>query len=214
MSLEGPPLKLPRLYPIIDSALLAARGIEPTHMARVLVEAGVGIAQFRHKTVYTRDTFAEAEEVGGVLRDAGIPYIIDDRADIAMMVGADGVHVGQDDLTPTDVRRIVGPSMCIGYSTHNEEQLRRGDSEPVDYLAIGPIFCTASKQNPDPIVGLEELSRIRALTSKPLVAIGGITRANAPQVLDAGADSVAVISDLLADDLKLRLDEWTSVVFS
>ena len=212
MGAERPTLRLPRLYPIIDSALRSARGIEPANMARALVEGGVGIAQFRHKAVYTRDTFSQAEEIGRILHDAGVTYVINDRADIAMMAGADGVHVGQDDLPPSAVRRIVGPSMWVGYSTHNEKQLRESDGEPVDYLAIGPIFGTASKENPDPTVGLDELVRLRALTSKPLVAIGGITRANAREVLDAGADSVAVISDLLADDLPARLAEWIGVV--
>ena len=212
MGAERPTLRLPRLYPIIDSVLLSARGIELANMARALVEAGVGIAQFRHKAVYTRDTFAQAEEIGRILHDAGVPYVINDRADIAMMAGAGGVHVGQDDLRPRAVRRIVGPSMWIGHSTHNEQQLRAAEGESVDYLAIGPIFGTASKENPDPTVGLDELVRLRALTSKPLVAIGGITRANAREVLDAGADSVAVISDLLADDLPARLAEWIGVV--
>ena len=212
MAVERPTLRLPRLYPIIDSALLSARGIEPANMARALVEAGVGMAQFRHKAAYTRDAFAQAEEIGRILHDAGIPYAINDRADIAMMAGADGVHLGQDDLPPSAVRRIVGPSVWIGYSTHNEQQLRVGDREPIDYLAIGPIFGTASKENPDPRVGLDELARLRALTSKPLVAIGGITRANAREVLDAGADSVAVISDLPTDDLPARLAEWIGVV--
>ena len=205
-------LQLPRLYPIIDSSLPAERGLTPGAMARALVQAGAGIVQFRHKTAYTRDAFSQAEEIGRILRDANTLYVINDRADIAMMVGAGGVHVGQDDLPAADVRQLVGPSLLVGFSTHNEQQLREGDTQPVDYLAIGPIFGTTSKDNPDPTVGLDELARLRSLTSKPLVAIGGITRANARQVLEAGADSVAVISDLLADDITARLAEWMEVV--
>ena len=205
-------LTLPRLYPIIDTALLAAKGIAVADMARALAKAGAGIVQFRHKAPYTREALAQAEEVGHIVCAAKIPYVINDRADVALMAGADGVHVGQDDLPVDAVRKVVGLSVFVGYSTHNEQQLREGDRQRVDYLAIGPIFGTTSKENPDPTLGLDELSRLRSLTSKPLVAIGGITRANARQVLDAGADSVAVISDLLADDLSTRLAEWTKVV--
>ena len=213
MSAERTPaLQLPRLYPIIDSSLLEERGIAPGDMARALVQAGVGIVQFRHKTSYTRDAFSQAEEIGRILGDTNTHYVINDRADIAMIAGAGGVHVGQDDLPAADVRQLVGPSLLVGFSTHNEQQLREGDAQPVDYLAIGPIFGTTSKDNPDPTVGLDELARLRSLTSKPLVAIGGITRANARQVLEAGADSVAVISDLLADDITARLAQWMEVV--
>ena len=201
-------MRLPRLYPIIDTALLAMRGIEPEDMARPLADAGVRIAQFRHKGPYTRDALAHAENVGRILESAGAQYVINDRADIALMVGADGVHVGQDDLPPEAVRRLVGTDVVVGFSTHNQQQLRAGDQEPVDYLAFGPIFGTASKLNPDPTVGVSGLARLRSLTKKPLVAIGGITRANINEVFEAGADSVAVISDLVAEDLPSRIAEW------
>ena len=207
-------VKLPAFYPIIDTHLLRKAGIAPEQMAETLVKAGVEIAQFRHKGLFTRDVFAQAERVGRVLNEAGVIYVINDRADVARMLGADGVHVGQDDLFPDKVRSIIGSSAIIGFSTHNEDQLRAGNREPVDYLAIGPIFGTASKENPDPTLGLEELTRLRPLTSKPLVAIGGISRANARQVLDAGADSVAVISDLIAppDELPSRIADWLEAV--
>jgi thiamine-phosphate pyrophosphorylase len=139
-------------------------------------------------------------------------YIINDRADIALMLAADGVHVGQDDLPPARVRALVGEDMILGFSTHNEQQLRDGDREPVDYLALGPIFGTPSKQNPDPVVGTAALARLRAFTNKPLVAIGGITRANAREVLAAGASSLAVISDAVGPDLDARLVEWISLI--
>ena len=205
-------MRLPRLYPIIDTAFLARRGLDPVEMARAVAVAGVGIAQFRHKGPYTRDLLAQAERVAEVIRKAGAVCVIDDRADIALMTGAGGVHVGQQDLPPAAVRGILGESVMVGFSTHNEEQLRDGNEEPVDYLAFGPIFGTASKENPDPTVGIAKLARLRKLTDKPLVAIGGITRANARDVFEAGADSVAVISDLVADDMPVRLAEWIELV--
>ena len=201
-------MRLPRFYPIIDTAFLAKRGIEPEEMARSLAEAGVRIAQFRHKGPYTRDVLAQAERVGRVIKEAGATYVMNDRADIALMVGAGAVHIGQEDLPPEAVRRIVGSDVSVGFSTHNEQQLRAGDEEPVDYLAFGPVFGTASKENPDPTVGIEELARLRPLTSKPLVAIGGITLSNARDVFEAGADSVAVISDLVADEPPGRIAGW------
>jgi thiamine-phosphate pyrophosphorylase len=205
-------MKLPRLYPIIDTTFLVQRGLDPVDMARALVDAGAEIAQFRHKGPYTRETLVQAERVGEVIRKAGALYVIDDRADIALMVGAAGVHVGQQDLPPSAVRKVAGNSLTVGFSTHNQEQLQAGNKEPVDYLAFGPIFGTASKENPDPTVGIAELARLRRLTDKPLVAIGGITRANVRHVLDAGADSVAVISDLVAENLPARLEEWLEIV--
>ena len=207
-------VKLPAFYPIIDTHLLDKAGIAPEEMAEALAKAGVEIAQFRHKSSFTREVFAQAERVGRILKDAGVTYVINDRADVAKMLNADGVHVGQDDLFPDKVRWIVGSSATIGFSTHNEDQLRAGDQEPVNYLAIGPIFGTSSKENPDPTLGLRELASLRPLTSKSLVAIGGISRTNARQVLGAGADSVAVISDLIAppDELPGRIADWLEAV--
>jgi thiamine-phosphate pyrophosphorylase len=124
---------------------------------------------------------------------------MNDRADLALVAGFDGVHVGQDDLLPESVRRIIGPDRWLGVSTHNPEQVAEADLTSADYLAIGPVFSTSSKEKPDPVVGLEGVRRARSLTRKPLVAIGGITRANAASVIEAGADSVAVISDLLRE---------------
>jgi thiamine-phosphate pyrophosphorylase len=135
--------------------------------------------------------------------------VVNDRADVAKLLGA-ALHLGQDDLAPSDARRILPASSIIGFSTHNEQQLRAGDAEPVDYLAIGPIFATGSKQNPDPVVGVDRLRALRALTQKPLVAIGGITRELAPQVFQAGADSVAIIGDLFPN-LRARAEEWIAI---
>jgi thiamine-phosphate pyrophosphorylase len=134
---------------------------------------------------------------------------MNDRADVAMLLGA-ALHLGQEDLAPADARRILPAGTIIGFSTHNEPQLRAGDLEPVDYLAIGPIFATGSKLNPDPVVGLDRLRALRPLTQKPLVAIGGITRALAPKVFEAGADSVAIIGDLYPN-VRAQAAEWISI---
>jgi len=131
-----------------------------------------------------------------------ITLIMNDRADLALAADFDGVHVGQEDLSVEAVRRIVGPKMIVGASTHNPEQVRKADEANPDYIAIGPVFATASKENPDPVVGLEGVKLARSLTSKPLVAIGGITAANARSVIEAGADSLALISALLPDPTK------------
>ena len=132
----------------------------------------------------------------------GIKLIMNDRADLCLAAEFDGVHVGQDDLSPPSVRKIIGPDCWLGFSTHNPQQLQEGDRTSADYLAIGPVFSTSSKDKPDPVVGLEGVRQAREMTRKPLVAIGGITRANAASVIEAGADSVAVISDLLRDPRK------------
>ena len=138
----------------------------------------------------------------GHTRQMQCALIMNDRADLCLAADFDGVHVGQDDLSPEAVRAIIGPERWLGVSTHNPEQLREADLTSADYLAIGPVFATSSKENPDPVVGLEGVRRARALTRKPLVAIGGITRANAASVIEAGADSVAVISDLIREPRK------------
>jgi len=127
---------------------------------------------------------------------------MNDRADLCLAAEFDGIHVGQDDLSPDSVRRIIGPDRWLGVSTHNPEQLLEADRTSADYVAIGPVFATSSKENPDPVIGLEGVRRARELTRKPLVAIGGITRANAASVIEAGADSVAVISDLIREPRK------------
>jgi thiamine-phosphate pyrophosphorylase len=199
---------LDRFYPIIDTGLLGKAGLDPLDLARALVWAGARLVQYRHKEPYTRQSYEQAGAIGRVVQQGGARYIINDRADVALMLGADGVHIGQQDLPPAAVREIAGGKLLVGLSTHNEAQLKAGEREPVDYLAIGPIFGTGSKENPDPIVGVEELSRLRAVAAKPLVAIGGITRERAGLVLEAGADSLAVISDLAGEDLRDRAQQW------
>lgn len=200
--------KLPRFYPILDTSALGKRGLDVMAVARELAEAQVDIVQFRHKGEFDRETFDVAERVGRIVREAGALYFINDRADVALMLDADGVHIGQDDLPPDAVRRVVGQRLLVGYSTHNEEQLRAADREQVDYIALGPIFGTASKENPDPSVGLENLKRLSGIIHKPLVAIGGISRESAQGVFEAGADSAAVISDWLDGDRVGALANW------
>ena len=191
-------MKLPAFYPILD----AVAGVGA---AEALLQAGAKIIQFRHKGFFSRREFEAAERISQLCRSAGALFIVNDRADIAKLLDT-GLHLGQDDLTPKDARRIVSGETIVGFSTHNEQQLRAGDLEPVDYLAIGPIFATTSKQNPDPVVGLDRLRALRTLTKKPLVAIGGITLESAPQVFEAGADSVAIISGLRA-----RAEDWVAI---
>jgi thiamine-phosphate pyrophosphorylase len=188
-------MTLPAFYPIIDDVAAA----------EALLEAGARILQFRHKGFFSRAVFQDASRIAELCRRAGALFIMNDRADIAKLLDT-GLHLGQDDLAPADARRILPPPGIIGFSTHNEQQMRAGDAEPVDYLAIGPIFPTRSKLNPDPVVGMDRLRSLRKLTQKPLVAIGGITRELAPQVFEAGADSVAVISDLFP-----RPEEWIAI---
>jgi thiamine-phosphate pyrophosphorylase len=182
--------------------------------ARAMLEGGARILQFRHKGHYSRAVFEEAERVAELSRRAGALFVVDDRADIALLLGA-GLHVGQDDLPPQDARRLLGPGRLLGFSTHNAAQFAAALEEPADYLAFGPIFSTASKENPDPAVGCETLRQLRA--DRPLVAIGGIQRAHALAVLAAGADSLAVINDLLPEtctfeSLRARMEEWQRLV--
>jgi len=204
-------MTLPRFYPILDTGVCERKKLPLDSAARAILEAGVRILQIRHKGHFSRDLFAACESIAAMCDEAGALFVINDRADIAALLNA-GLHLGQEDLPAVEARRIA-PAAVIGFSTHNEGQLHAAADLPADYLAIGPIFGTASKENPDPVVGLGELKRLRPLTSKPLVAIGGITRANADQVFTAGADSVAIIGDLYdgvgnAPDLRNRCEEF------
>ncbi len=192
-----PSLKLPRVYPILDTGTLARLEFPVIEAAEALLEGGAGILQMRHKDFWGREAFALAEQISKLCREAGVPFVVNDRADYAAILGA-GLHVGQDDLSPADARRVLGPDAMVGFSTHNPAQMSDAASEPVDYVAFGPVFPTVSKENPDPVAGLAGLREVRTLTSRPLVAIGGITLGNASQCFDAGADSLAVIGDILS----------------
>jgi thiamine-phosphate pyrophosphorylase len=209
------PIQLPRVYPILDTATLERRGgASPAAFAEALLQVGARILQFRHKGFFSRETFAQAQRIAALCRQAGALFVLNDRPDLARLLGA-GCHAGQDDLEPAGARAILGDAL-LGYSTHNEAQLRAAAAEPVDYLALGPVFGTASKEKPDPPLGVEEWARLRPLAAKPLVAIGGVTRASAPEVWRAGADSIAVIADLYPETLdpravRERMNEWLSL---
>jgi thiamine-phosphate pyrophosphorylase len=188
------------LYAIVDAVLFRATS-ELVAFSLELAAGGCTLLQYRNKSGNARGMLEQAGELKQHFGDS-LRLIMNDRADICLAADFAGVHVGQHDLSPQSVRGIIGPDRWLGVSTHNPEQLREADLTSADYLAIGPIFATSSKHNPDPVVGLEGLRQARQLTRKPLVAIGGITRANAASVMEAGADSVAVISDLLRDPRK------------
>ena len=191
---------LPRLYPILDSSCFP-NDAALFSAARTLVAAGCTLLQYRNKAGSSRDMLSHARELRRIV-GRGITLLMNDRADLALAAEFDGVHVGQDDLSVEAVRRIVGSKMIVGTSTHNPEQLREAIKANPDYIAIGPVFATASKANPDPVVGLEGVRIARSMTGKPLVAIGGITAAHARSVIDAGADSLALISAILPDPAK------------
>jgi thiamine-phosphate pyrophosphorylase len=193
-------VQIPRVYAIIDASRLRTTA-ELVAFAKELSAGGCTLLQYRNKSGNARVMLEQARELKKHLA-ASVRLIMNDRADLCLAAEFDGVHVGQDDLSPESVRRIIGPHRWLGVSTHNPEQLRDADLSSADYLAIGPVFSTSSKEKPDPVVGLEGVRRARALTSKPLVAIGGITRPTAAFVIEAGADSIAVISDLLQDPRK------------
>lgn len=199
-------MTLPRFYPILDTNALDQHGLDVVSAAEMLLDAGARILQLRHKSRFDRTTYFQAERIAVLSRQAGAVFVINDRVDIAMLLDA-AVHVGQDDAPPREARRIAGPKRFLGFSTHNRGQLEAAANEPIDYVALGPIFGTTSKLNPDPKVGLEELRRLKPLAQVPLVAIGGITRRNAPDVWAAGADSVAVVGDLYPD-VRRSAEEW------
>ncbi len=197
----------PKLYPIVDRAALDARGLRVRCFAGEMARAGVGIVQYRDKVGAPQEVLGCAAEIAGVFAGTGAKLILNDRADLALLAGWDGVHVGQGDMSPEDARKVMGGGY-VGVSTHDEMQVllyaqdgktkgAGGEVDGVDYIAVGPVFATSSKADAEPVVGLEGVRRARALTSKPIVAIGGITRENARSVMDAGADSVAVIGGLL-----------------
>ena len=191
---------LPRLYPIVDAANFSTSQ-EMYRFLKELVAGGATLIQYRNKKGSAREILSQARQLRTLSR-ANTTLIMNDRADLCISAGFDGVHVGQDDLSPDAARIVVKEGKRIGVSTHNLQQAVEADATSADYIAVGPIFATESKERPDPIVGLDGLRKIRAATRKPLVAIGGITLANCRSVIDGGADSVAVISALLASPIK------------
>jgi thiamine-phosphate pyrophosphorylase len=215
-------MKLPPLYPIIDAETLRAHGVGVAEFARELRDAGVGLMQYRDKVGGPQSVLRAAAVISAVFEGFGATLILNDRADLAVLAGWGGVHVGQGDLLPADAKAVVlrtPPTLAtlepsrrwgapglglVGVSTHNEEQVIAVDGSDADYIAVGPVFATSTKLNAEPVVGLEGVRRARALTRKPIVAIGGITLENARSVIDAGADSVVVIGGLFVVGLSVR----------
>jgi thiamine-phosphate diphosphorylase len=194
---------LPRLYTFADASFG-----DPVRLAEALLNAGARIIQVRNKRGSVRELLEQVERILS-FAPRGVEIIVNDRVDVALISGAGGVHLGQDDVPPVEARRILGLDRMIGFSTHNLQQAMRAEKLPVDYVAVGPIFLTATKEKPDAVVGLENLSAICEAIRKPVVAIGGIKLENAEDVLKAGATSVAVISDVLsAPDVASRVQSW------
>jgi thiamine-phosphate pyrophosphorylase len=187
-------LVLPRLYVILDAALLTT---PETDCAQRLAHAGVRLLQYRNKSAPARELFERCNKLANLLLPQGVSFVVNDRADVAALAGASGVHVGQEDLGVEEVRQVVGAEKLVGASTHNLEQFQRAAGSSADYIAVGPIFATDTKSNPDPVIGTAFIRKIRPLTDKPIVAIGGITLERASEIIEAGADCVAVISDIL-----------------
>ncbi len=193
--------KLPKIYPITD-----VRFAKISHAAQVekLIEGGATLIQLREKYASPRSFYVEAAKALEIARRHDVKIIINDRADIALALKADGVHLGQDDLPPAEARKILGADAIIGFSTHNPAQAIRAAAMPIDYLAIGPVFTTSTKENPDETVGLNGVEIVRnSVGDFPLTAIGGINFENFTEVFNAGADSVAIISDLLIEPEKI-----------
>jgi thiamine-phosphate pyrophosphorylase len=191
---------LPRIYPIVDAANFSTSR-DVLEFARQLTVGGATLIQYRNKKGSARHMLSDARNLR-LASTENVRWIMNDRPDLCLAAGFDGVHLGQDDLSPESARNVVKEGKWVGISSHSVEQAIAADATTADYIAIGPIFSTRSKDRPDPVLGLEGLKKVRSATRKPLVAIGGITLANCRSVIDVGADSVAVISALLSSPAK------------
>jgi thiamine-phosphate pyrophosphorylase len=199
----------PQIYPLTDIAL---SGLSHAEQVERLCDGGATLIQLREKNLPTLEFYGQARAALTVARQRGARVIVNDRVDIALALGADGVHLGQYDLPPEAARRLLGERAIIGFSTHDADQARQAVKLPVNYLAIGPIFSTQTKANPSPEVGLDGLRAVRQIVgSLPLVAIGGITEFNAQEVIEAGADAVALVSALLTQPHQIT--ERTRLLF-
>ncbi len=194
-------LEFPKIYPITDTRL---SGLSHTEQVKQLIEGGAKLIQLREKYSPPKEFYEDAKKALEIARAKHVKIIINDRVDIALALEADGIHLGQDDLGCEHARKILGENAIIGFSTHNARQAIQALKFPIDYLAIGPVFATQTKENPDKTVGIEGVKKVReAIGDFPLIAIGGITLENCREVLKAGADSVAVIGDLLSKPNKI-----------
>jgi thiamine-phosphate pyrophosphorylase len=198
------------LYVILDAALLR---IPAKECAKSLIDAGVRLIQYRNKRASGRELFETSSELAEYLNPLGVQFIVNDRVDVAALAGAGGVHVGQDDLGVEQARQVMGEGKWVGISTHNPGQFRSALETSAEYIAVGPIFATGSKENPDPVVGVGFVREARAMTDKPIVAIGGITLEQAAEVIEAGADSVAIIGDILgAENVGKRARQYVDLL--
>ncbi|MEZ5316537.1 MAG: thiamine phosphate synthase [Vicinamibacterales bacterium] len=202
---------------MLDVDLVRSRGLDPIDVTDAWLEAGVRLLQLRAKSRPLGPVTELADVLAARARAVGATFLVNDRADVARLSGADGVHVGQEDLTPAEVRALVGPDALVGLSTHSTAQVRAAREAPISYLAIGPVFPTTTKARPDPVVGVEGVSEAAAEAGqwpapRPVVAIGGLTRATAAHVLRAGAASLAVASDLIGDDPAASARAWLHAV--
>lgn len=201
-----------RLYLVTDRAMCGMRPVE--EVVAAAIRGGVSLVQVREKQLSTRDFIAVARRIRAVTRAAGVPMLINDRVDVALAVGADGVHVGQSDMPPADARRLMGPDALVGLSVETLQDLAASEAEDVDYLGVSPIYCTPTKAELTRAWGLDGLRAVRAMTKRPLVAIGGIHACNASEIIGAGADGVAVVSAICgatdpekaARELRARID--------
>lgn len=188
-------MALSGLYVILDPSVRPDRPL--TDMLKASAEAGVGIFQYRNKTASMKEAYDDASVLRKVASEMGVTFIVNDRCDLALAIDADGVHLGQGDLPYGYARRIMGPAKLIGLSTHNRDQVTEAERLKPDYIGFGPVFKPGSKQDHDPVVGIEGLRAIRSLTALPVFAIGGVTLENVGEVMQAGANGVAVISAIL-----------------
>ena len=191
--------QFPLLYPIVDEGLLRLRGVALGRVAEELKAAGMMLVQYRDKEGEPDAILRDASVMWEVFDGSDCRLMMNDHADLVKPAGFGGVHVGQGDLSPEEARRVVGVKRWVGVSTHNDEQVQIANETSADYIAVGPVFATGTKVDAEPVIGLDGVLRARALTKKPIVAIGGITRENARSVIDAGADSLAVISALFVE---------------
>jgi thiamine-phosphate pyrophosphorylase len=198
-------VRLPRLYAIVDAEMLASRGIELAGFVKDLRDAGVTLVQYRDKLGDEQEIVRNAKIITDIFRGREATLVMNDSPALTHRVGWNAVHVGQTDAAITEARQILPQGGIVGCSTHTDQQVIAADAAVADYIAIGPVFATSSKKNAEPVVGLQGVRRARALTGRPLVAIGGITFENAASVIEAGADSVAVIGALVQPVLELKV---------
>lgn len=205
-------LVLPRFYVILDATLIPVR---ETACAQMLAESGVRLLQYRDKRAPAREQLRISRELAQFLCSVGVAFIVNDRPDVAHLAGASGVHLGQEDLGVEEARTLVGRTKWVGISTHDLEQFRSAIETSADYIAVGPVFATQTKERADPVVGTELIRQVRGLTDRPIVAIGGITLERAGEVLAAGADSIAVVSDVWqAPDPRKRIRAYLELLGS